>query len=181
MRDIILGIAFVVMGLLIVGTTHDYPPAASLAADPALFPRAIGVALGALGVLIAVAGLWARRSQERDDPRAPDATGEQAAPAAPGADTPDTADAPIGMTQVLRRVAPFVAAAVVYVWVAFSSGLGYATSTFLFLTILIIWLSPKRNTASYASAAALSGAISAALYATFVFALAVPIPPGILP
>jgi hypothetical protein len=85
------------------------------------------------------------------------------------------------MAQVVRRVAPFVAAAVIYVWVAFSSGLGYVTSTFLFLTVLMIWLSPTRNTASYVSSAALSGAISAALYATFVFALSVPIPPGILP
>ncbi|OZM75750.1 tripartite tricarboxylate transporter TctB family protein [Pseudonocardia sp. MH-G8] len=174
MRDTILGIAFVIMGLLIVVTTHDYPPAASLAADPALFPRAIGAGLGALGVLIAVTSLRARRSEERNRSAVPDATAEQSE-VGPG---PDAAD---GMSQTIWRVAPFVAAAAVYVWVAFSSGLGYATSTFLFLTVLMIWLSPKRNIASYVSSAALSGAISAALYVTFVFALSVPIPPGILP
>lgn len=202
MRDIILGIVFTVGGLLIVLTTRDYPAASSVAVDPAFFPRVIGVSLAGIGALIALSGARGARKRRRVMPTqtrtvmAPAAAGAgtvskpAATPADSGPGQPDDGMAPVApgdaeslrdVARSLLRLTPFVTVSVVYVWVAFSSGLGYTTSTFLFLTFVMIWLSQKRSVKTYLALAGLSAVLSAALYAVFVIGLQVPIPVGLLP
>jgi len=150
-NDAVSGVLCILLGLLLFYLTKDFPGMPGQNYGPRLFPRLIGVALMASGLLLTVKGVrervqvpWAR---------------------------------PLEWVASPRLVANFaIVVAVVVFYILASDDLGFLPTAFASMLVMLVWL---RGKAHWPSSALISGVTVLAMNLFFGQLLRVPLPWGI--
>lgn len=152
-NDAISGIVFILVGCLVFYLTRDYPIMPGQKYGAALFPRLIGLSMGAGGVALIIRGIRTRKG-------------------APWAVKLDWVSSP------RHRLSFFLVIGVLIFYILVSDLLGFMPTAFICLMVLLVWL----RGAAYWRSSILISIVSILIIQQFFGAfLRVPLPWGIVP